>query len=494
MSTLQEAPSPAAADVDQPPTARTERPPRRSVARTILPGLLLTGVFLALARLGSFPLSNPDTYFHLRFGHEFLSGNWSLRDPGSVSTFATADWVPTQWLPQVVMAQAEDWFGLPGVAWLSGLQFLTLGLTLFWACRRQAEPLVAVLLTFLALVACTPGMSMRPQQISYVLVAFTTSAWLSTRKTGRVPWVLVPLTWVWTMCHGMWPVGIVIGFAAVAGLALDRAHPPRKLAQLLAVPVASALVSLVTPVGPGLFPAVLLVKSRAKYFYEWGPPQFTHFYAVVLLLLLALSLLPRLRRGERVPWFDLALIALAALWAVYSIRTIPVAACMAAPLAALALQPALGPLPRAGRREKTLVFAGYVGALAVLAVMVPQTASQPHATPSWMDSSLGDLPAGTKVLDESSTGGFLMWKYPQLDLVAHGYGDTYTDAELERNADIDGVRTGWVELVKDTDVSYAVLDPSSPLAYNLREVEGWTVVHAGKDLEMLAPPPGWMDE
>ena len=83
---MQEAPSPAAIGVDEAPSESPEQPARRSVLRTWLPGLLLTGVFLALARLGSFPLGNPDTYFHLRFGHEFLSGNWSLRDPGSVST------------------------------------------------------------------------------------------------------------------------------------------------------------------------------------------------------------------------------------------------------------------------------------------------------------------------------------------------------------------------------------------------------------------------
>ena len=41
--------------------------------------------------------------------------------PGSPTSFGTNDWVPTQWLPQVVMAQPEDWFGLAGVAWLSGV-------------------------------------------------------------------------------------------------------------------------------------------------------------------------------------------------------------------------------------------------------------------------------------------------------------------------------------------------------------------------------------
>ncbi len=462
-------------------------------ARTLVAYAGMAVVFGALVRRAALPLDNLDTYFHLRFGHEFLSGDWSLRDPGSVSSLATADWVPTQWLSQVVMAQTEDWFGLAGVAWLSGLLFLSLALVVYWACRRQAEPAVAALLVVLTLIACTSGISMRPQLVSYVLVVVTIAAWQRARDTGRAPWLLVPMTWVWTMCHGMWPVGIVIGVIAVLGLALDRGHPRRTLARMAAVPVLSAVVSLLTPVGPGLFPAVLRVSSRAKYFYEWDPPDYTKPWVATLAVILALVVVPRLRRAERVPWFDVLLLGLAALWAIYSMRTVPVAACLAAPLAAAALQPVLGARPSVLRRERLLLVGGSLLALATLAVVVPQTADQPRHTPSWLDGALGDLPAGTRVINDSGFGGYLMWRFPQLDVVVHGYGDLYTDDELERNADIEGIRSGWVGLVRDTGAAYAVLPPGSPLAYNLREVEGWSVLERSDDLELLRPPPGWMD-
>ena len=87
-------------------------------ARVWLPALTLLGVLVVAVTRAARPLTNPDTYFHLRFGAEFLAG-WSLRDPGSVSSSATRDWLPTQWLPQVLMAAIEDRTGLPGVAWLS---------------------------------------------------------------------------------------------------------------------------------------------------------------------------------------------------------------------------------------------------------------------------------------------------------------------------------------------------------------------------------------
>ena len=317
-------------------------------------------------------------------------------------------------------------------------------------------------------------MSMRPQQISYILVAVTTAAWLRARETGRAPWLLVPVTWVWTMCHGMWPVGIVIGLAAVVGHGPRPQAPPRHAGCGCSPCRCCRRQRRCSPrSGPGLFPAVLKVNSRAKYFYEWGPPDFTEFYAVVLLGILALAIGPRLRRGERVPWFDMALIGLAALWAVYSLRTVPVSACMAAPLAAAALQPSLGARPKVLSRERILLLAGYAASLAALALVVPHTADQPRDTAPWVDGALGDLPTGTVVLGDSAFGGYLMWRFPQLDVVMNGYGDIYTDEELERNADIDAVRGGWVELVRSTHADYAILAPGTPLAYNLRAVEGW---------------------
>ena len=143
----------------------------------------------------------------------------------------------------------------------------------------------------------------------------------------------MPVTWVWAMCHGMWPVGIVIGVVAVLGLALDRGHPAPHAGQDGRGAGAVGGASRCSPRWvPGLFPAVLRVGSRAKYFYEWDPPDYTKPWVAMLAVILALAFGPRMRRGG-LPWFDLALLGLAALWAVYSLRTVPVAACMAAPLA-----------------------------------------------------------------------------------------------------------------------------------------------------------------
>ena len=62
-------------------------------ARLVVPLLVLVGTLVALVVNTARPLTNTDTYFHLRFGEEFLDA-WSLRHPGSVSTFATRTGCP----------------------------------------------------------------------------------------------------------------------------------------------------------------------------------------------------------------------------------------------------------------------------------------------------------------------------------------------------------------------------------------------------------------
>lgn len=462
--------------------------PRRLAATAVLLGLLLT----VLVSTAAATLSNRDTYFHLRFGEEFLHRHWALRDPGSVSTFATQHWLPTQWLPEEVMAQLYDWFGLAGVAWLSGLQQIVLVAVLYLTARRYAEPLVVVALLWPTVLACLLGLSARPQVLSYVFVALTVAAWLRTQEDGRIRWWLVPMTWLWAMCHGMWPIGIGIGFVAVGGLALDRVADRRGLARAAAVPVASAVVAALTPVGPGLYGAVLAVGDRAHFFSEWQTPNFSHeLSARALAVFLAITLVLMLRARRR-SWTSVLFLLVAFACAVQSYRTLPISAIILLPLAADAAQTLLTSRPLPLRRIEVTATAGTaVSALVLLAAMVPTTSDQPPALGAWVDPTLSALPAGTPVLTSYQDGSYLMWAHPQLDVLAHGYGDTFTVPELQRNDDILMLQPGWVAELRSTGVTLAVLDPTSGLAYSLQHQEGWRVEHRSSQLELLRAPADW---
>jgi len=487
---------PEVAVPDQALFAEESRPRRSSAAslawtRPIVAGGIFAGVLAILVRVAAAPLSNTDTYFHLRFGSEFLH-HWSLRDPGSVSTFATASWLPTQWLPEVVMARADEWFGLAGVAWLFGVQLMALMTTLYLVARRWVDPLLAVTLTAAALVASSKGLSMRPQTLSFLLVAVTAAAWMRTREDGRLRWWLVPMTWVWAMVHGMWPVGIGLGVVAVAGLALDRVRSRDELGKALLIPVLSAVAAALTPLGPGLYGAVLGVGSRSKYFSEWNTPDFTQLSCIVLGLMLALAVVLFVRRG-RATWFDLLLLLTAGACAVWSWRTVPVAAVVLVPLIAAHAGPARDgqPVARPGRVELGLVVGAVVLALGALAAAAPASADNPPPQPSWVDPALQSLPRGTPVMGEWDWGGYLMWRYPQLDLLMHGYGDTFTEAELQRNTDIAGLAPGWDDELRATGVRIAVLRPTSAVAYALEHQFHWTVLHRSPTIEELQAPADW---
>src|SRR4051794_38575352 len=101
--TLQHTTAPASTEETPLPRPTTTRSLALRATKDVVTVSILVATFVSLAWHASRPMTNNDTYFHLRFGEEFLDGVWSLRHPGSPTSFGTNDWVPTQWLPQVAM-------------------------------------------------------------------------------------------------------------------------------------------------------------------------------------------------------------------------------------------------------------------------------------------------------------------------------------------------------------------------------------------------------
>ena len=432
--------------------------------------MLVLGSFFVIAWKMAAPVANTDTFFHLRLGAEFLNG-WSPRDPGSVSSFATGDWVPSQWLGQIGLAAFEEWFGLPGVAWLSGTIILLLLLAIFLVNRAESSLLVAAVLLPITALGCAPALSARPQVLSYLFTLLTVWAWLRTQRTGRVAWWLVPMTWLWAMVHGMWVVSVITSLVAIAGLLLARTQGRPPLWKLALVPALSLLAAGLTPVGPAIYGAVIRVGSISKYYGEWGPTEFTKPATAFVAGMLVLLLLITLRSGP-VDWLRLMLTLLGAGWLAYSNRTVPIAAVTLAPLLAGAMAQVL-PRRRPSRAEVPLAVGGFLATVAGLALVVPHTSEPPPRGPNELTEAVDALPAGTGVLNEWDEGGYDMWLHPQLDFVMHGYGDMFTDAELERNFGLLTLQPGWDDDLRDLGVTHALLYNDGKLKYALVEQLGW---------------------
>ena len=444
----------------------------------VVPWAALGALLLLIVRVGSAPLSNPDTWFHLRIGHELL-GPWSLRDPGSLSRFATADWVPTQWSVQMLAAGFEDWFGLPGVAWLFGLFYLILVVTVYFVCRRESAPMPAVLVTAAVVFAASSSISARPQVVSLILVGVTVSAWLHAARSLRAPWWLVPLTWVWATAHGFWSVGVLIGVVSCVGLLLDRRLDRRTSLAFFAVPVLSLVAACVTPVGPALLDTQFAVSERSSLIGEWGATSFHAMPAVVGASMLGLLVVIWARRGG-VTWTSLLLLLVAAALTAYAVRTVSLGAVIAAPLLAGALQGVIGDRPgRPAKGEICGVVGAVVACAVLLGVVLPHTAASPKLVPDGFALDLASLPDGSAVMVDGTSGSWLEWQFPELQPTMDGMFDAYTLDYMREYRSARDLEPGWQDFIRETDARAALLREGGPLTFALMETMNWREI--GRD-------------
>ena len=466
-------------------------PPSRRLWTVVSLGVLL----LLMARItlkAAQPLANEDTWFHLRIGHE-LWGAWSLGDPGQLSSAATSSWLPTQWSTEMLAAGFEDWFGLPGVAWLFGAAYLAFVLVVYLVCRRQGGPLPATVSASLAVIGSLPALSARPQVVSLLLVAVVVASWLRSAETLRVPWHLVPLTWLWATAHGLWTAGIVVGLVCWAGILADRRPPRRTALGMLAVPVLSGVAACLTPLGPALLTTQLAVGERTASIAEWGATSFRTVPAIAVALMIGAVVLCWARAG-RVPWLHVFLLLLACGWAALVSRMVSTGAILVAPLLASALQGFLEertPLRRPGRAELGTLAGGVLVALALLAAVVPRTAARPAGVPDGFTSRLAALPAGTPVAVEDGTGSWLEWRFPGLDPTIDGMLDAYPVDYIEGFWDYRRVQPGWQDYLRRTGARVAVLRADTPLSAAVQDSLGWRVVDEdGEWVYLVAPAAG----
>ena len=466
-------------------TPRTRLGVDRVTTWVLVPVLLVVA-----ARPAAVAMSDPDSFWHLRLGDLLLQ-------QGSLSTpdWDTRDhrhWVLTQWLPEVATAKVEAWFGLPGVMWLFGASLVALTLAVYGTARAHAGVLASGFATALGLVAMSGSLSPRPHMLTYVFLAITVGVWLAVARADqppRPPWLLVPLTWVWAMCHGMWFTGPLVGVAVCTGLALDRRAERRVLGRMLAVPVLSVVVAALTPVGPSLLLAPVAVGGIGRFITEWQAPSFRTMGPAAGALLIMLVVGTWSRARERTPWTRILLLALAAGWTVLAARTVTLGAIIAVPLAAAAIQRWLDrPADARTRAEGTILAGAALATLGVLALVVPHTSSEPGGVPDELGPQLAALPPGTAVLNDYAVGGWLRWAHPDLDPLIDGLTEAYTIDELEDYRRMTTVSRGWEDLVDETGAEVALLPKDSPLAVALEETRGWCVAGTGADYAVIEAP------
>jgi tetratricopeptide (TPR) repeat protein len=289
-------------------------PPRQRL--TVPLRIVVGSVLVVLALCALREVASPDIGFHLEAGNHMLAGNGWPRTDSFTYTVTDHAYIDTSWGYQVALALVERAFGAAGMI----LVHVALTLATFWLvtlAARLAPGEVRVLVPLLLLggLAAEPRFEVRPELLSYALLALV--LYLLHRHAEGLRsalWLLPPIFLVWTNSHSLFVLGWVAMACFVAGLWLKQ----RRLdLPLLGWSVASVVVGLVNPYGwrALAFPLVLATRMREANVFArsigefFSPLEYLRsdqlmfylvpigcFFAFALLVLLSVRALWRQRR------------------------------------------------------------------------------------------------------------------------------------------------------------------------------------------------------
>ncbi len=456
------------------------------------PIALVSALLVWMVREAARPLRDPDVWWHLRLGHDFLSQG-SLGVP-AWSSFSDRAWVPTQPLTEVVMAEFQRRFGLPGVAWLFGVGLMAVVLSLYFSARTRGESLASAVSVVVAVLGCSVALSPRPQIVSLALVPVVVAAWLRTADDGRPRWWLAPLIAGWSLCHGFWFVGAGLSVVSAVVVSLDRREGWRNAAGLLGVPALSLVLVALSPVGLGVFEAPFQVSATSHFIVEWQRTDLLSPAALAVAAMAVVTVGAWLLVSRRPTLLEVCLLAIAIVLLWYSQRTVALAAGMLAPLLAGGLQSLIRgrtaetvPVSSPSRRERLSLLVTSALCAVLLAAVVGRTSADPGHVPTGMDARLDALPPSTAVFDWYTVGGWLAWRHPDLQRYVDGLTDAYSTAHLERYQRLTEAAPGSQSVLREQGLRVALLPAGNALAKAL-ELSGWMAVSRDGGYVLLEAP------
>ncbi len=433
---------------------------------TIALATLVGGAFAAAS--ATFPLADPDLYWHLATARETLAHGLVRSDVFSW----TASGVPLgtdQWLGELALYAAYvtgSWTGVLVLRTLAVGALVALAVAAALV-RRPASPLVAIGVALPAILLSRFVWAARPELLGAVfLAAFV----LLLQLPGARPlYAAAALLVVWANVHGSFALGAALALLVAAiGLATDATR--RRAYAALAV--GAVLSTVLTPAGIGTLGAPgLHLLDPPRQIQEWALPDPTTLPGAVWAIVVGLVVLAA-SVGARPRARDVALVVPTLVLSLTAVRQLPLFAVATTPYLAGSL-----PLPRAFLPDPSAPPPrAAVAVLVALGIALPALAvATAPATPdetAFPVAALERLPRGRGLLAEYDWGGWLIWRAPDTPVFVDGRLVPYRGAVLDDYARVIEARPGWRDVLARRDVRWLLVRPADPVAVRAREL-GW---------------------
>jgi hypothetical protein len=253
------------------------------------PGIFLfTFISLALFIPSSF-LTDPGTFWHIRTGEWMIDHLQILRtDPFSQSE---SNWVPTQWLAEILMAYS---YRIGGFATLKILSSLVIATWISILARRWflagMHPAIVWLLASLVLMIGALHFLARPLLINYLGITLLSYFILDfENRRAKASWLLwcFPLAVFWANCHGGYLGGLsILGLATLIWTAqfIFSQGPIKDFRTLLTLWCGNfiwLLAPCISPFGIGMYEEWLKIWFKldlSSYIVEHAAPNLLDVY------------------------------------------------------------------------------------------------------------------------------------------------------------------------------------------------------------------------
>jgi len=466
---------------------------RRFPSPIVILMVALGGVMFALTVAKG--VQDPDYFWHLTTGKLIAeTGQVPSTDPFSFTWFGQP-WTPHEWLSELLIFRLVDGLGRIGALLVFGLFPPAIFGVLAAALARRGARVLAIALPFaLGAFAMIPYVTLRPQAISWLLLAAVVWFLLEASAEHRRRFLLlVPLFVAWANLHGLYVVGLgVAGLYLLFTLAGRTAMSPARGWAIGGVAGAIG-ASMLTPAGPiGILYPLRYVEGGdwgLANIQEWQSPN---FHEPAHLAFLALIVIVGLNGGRRAPGWLVVLSWIGIGLGLLALRNVPLAVVLCMPTLVLGLEARLqerstgrprrpmAPSRALGRRVMELITALAI-AIGSLAVLVPRDmngaidANLALRFPiAGVDLLLG-LQPDANVFAEYGWGGYVIARMHEAGghVFVDGRNDMYSQQVLDDYTAIRAADPGWEALAERYGVEAILLPPETTLTRGPAQSAGW---------------------